>query len=309
MRILAAILIFCLSTATVRCDEPAECQHQPITVKSRPVIERLPLKVIDPVDVAITEFGATLVADRQAGIVFLLTEDGGASVLIEDCQSLERVSNSQLTGIYALASRKVSSTIYRITDSGFASEFVELNYQAVGLATDGAGRTWTSNPRTGQVIMIDVEGRSKAVSTLSETIVDLTADDQGAYVLTKSGRILSVGADGSSLLVGHVSPNASRIKLQADHQLVALSTDPRRFGVLLKPAPTAGPGHQIGKVPFGTQAFAYDGLNNLTLANPDLRALTRVTSHFQVPCPHCGQPVSMTLSTAADAQPAKRRSF
>lgn len=309
MRFLITILISWIPLNMGFGDDSVECVHRPILVKSRPVIERLPLKVIDPIDVAITSFGATIVAERQAGIVFLLTEDGQASPLGDNFKGLERIADSDLTGIHALCTRTSSSTIYRLTDSGFSSEFAELNFAATGLAAGGAGQVWTANPRAGQIILIDAEGKPNVVATVKDQIIDLAADDQGVYVLYDSGQVDSVTADGSRRRVGYVSDQSTRIQLNSNRQVVALAKTQERLGLLLKPSVDKADGRQIGKVPSGTQAFAYDSLGNMTLANPDLRALTRVTSHFSVPCPHCGKPVSMTLSTNGPQKPAQRRSF
>ncbi|MEP3481193.1 MAG: hypothetical protein ABJZ55_18280 [Fuerstiella sp.] len=313
MRILATILMCCLPISG-QCDDAAECRHQTIVVRSRPVIERLPLKVIDPIDVVITKFGATVVAERQAGIVFLLSEDGQTSILAQDQVGLSRVANSGVTGLHSLCSRKSSSTIHRITDSGFASEFAELPFKAAGLAAGEAGGIWTTNSTTAEIIYINAAGQRKTVKRLNERIIDITADDQGAYVLKDSGEIISVGSDGSSLRIGYVSNGKgsqanSRIQLRPDHQVVALTKAADGSATLQEPQAKEGEGRPVGKVPTGTQAFAFDALGNLTLANPDLRALTRVTSHFTVPCPHCGKPVPMTLSPDAPAPAAKRRSF
>lgn len=319
MRVLATILI-CFLPISGQCDDAADCKHQPIVVKSRPVIERLPVKVIDPTDVSITKFGATIIAERQAGIVFLLTADGQTSVLAEKLVGLSRVTNSQVTGIHALCCRRSSSTIHKITDSGFATEFVELPFPATGLAAGESGGIWTSNSKTSEVIFIDAAGDQKVVRQFNDRIADITADDQGAYVLTRAGEVHSVSSDGSRLRIGHVSADgrrssdnkqvsSSRIQLRPDHQVVVLTKSPEGLSVLQEPREERGEGLQVGKVPTGTQAFAFDSLGNLTLANRDLRALTRVTSHFTVPCPHCGKPVPMTFSPDAPVPAAKRRSF
>lgn len=308
MRILATILMCCLPLSG-QCDDATECRHQPIVVRSRPVIERLPLKVIDPIDLAITEFGATIVAERQAGIVFLLGEDGQTSILMQDQAGLSRVANSEVTGLHSLCSRKSSSTIHRVTDSGFAAEFVELPFKALGLAADESGGIWTTNPQKAQIIFINPDGQQKTVKRLDQQIVDITADDQGAYVLTSTGEITSISADGSSLRIGYVSDTATRLQLRPDHQVVALIQSNDGSCVLEEPQTDSNSGKQVGRVPMGSQAFAFDSLGNLVLANRDLRALTKVTSHFTVPCPHCGKPVPMTLSPDAPAAAAKRRSF
>ena len=41
-------------------------RHDPIVVRSKPVIERLPVKVIQPVDLKVSADGRILVADAQA---------------------------------------------------------------------------------------------------------------------------------------------------------------------------------------------------------------------------------------------------
>lgn len=308
MRILFAILISILPSVGIADDD---CHHQPMVVRSRPVIERLRLQVVHPEDLAITKFGATVVAERHAGIVFLLSEDGEASILKEGVKGLRRVADSSLTGLHLLACRESSSTIFKITETGFSTEFAELNFPATGLAVDGAGRVWTADQRTGRIILIDVEGQNRTIAEFGRRVMDIAADDQGAYVLSEDGIVTSVGVDGSTMKVGYVGKGAARIQIRADHSVVALVKDASGQCSLREPLDDDPNGRHIGTVPMGTSAFAFDRLNNLTLANPDLKAVTRVTSHFRVPCPHCGKPVDMTLDPKAPRRPGQpqRRSF
>ena len=64
----------------------------------------------------------------------------------------------------------------------------------------------------------------------------------------------------------------------------------------------------LATVPAGTRAVGFDSLGNLCLANADLRAVTKVTSHFEIPCPHCGKPTRMKFSSDVPAG-ADTRSF
>ncbi len=61
-------------------------------------------------------------------------------------------------------------------------------------------------------------------------------------------------------------------------------------------------------VPAGTQAVAFDDLGNMSLVNPELRAVTRVTTTLMIPCPHCGRPTRLILSPNGPAAP-RGRSF
>jgi hypothetical protein len=63
----------------------------------------------------------------------------------------------------------------------------------------------------------------------------------------------------------------------------------------------------LALVPEGTEAAGMDRLGNFCLANPDLRAVTKVTSRFMIPCPHCGQQTLMIFDPAAAAEDAGSR--
>jgi hypothetical protein len=76
---------------------------------------------------------------------------------------------------------------------------------------------------------------------------------------------------------------------------------------VLDQRPADGQVPSVAFVPEGTRAAGFDSLGNLLLANPDLRAITRVTSRFQVPCPHCRQPTLMIFD--AEARTERSGSF
>lgn len=285
-------------------------EHRPITVRSRPVIERLPLRVIDPVDVTVTSFGDTLVIDRVGKMLFAVDSTGNTSLLGKDFENLSRVVDSPVLGAHVLATTSGSSRIFRCLDSGTQAEVAYLNFEACGLAADSVGHLLTANRRTGEIFRIDSDGLQTQVARTSESVKDLTTDALGnAIVLLSSGKVVSIGTDGSSSTIGFVPVQATRIRVSPDKFVIAIMDHNDQRPMLVKATQYRDNVDHFATVPEGTTAFAFDVLGNLTLANPDLRAVTRVTSRFSVPCPHCGLPVPMIFSPDAPVGDTQRRSF
>ena len=307
------LTLFCLIALTrvAICDEGTNHVHEPMTVRSRPVIERVPLKVIDPVDVVITESGSTLVADRVGKVVFLVDSLQEASVLSRNLNGLSRLSDSRMMGIHILLVENGAGRVIRITETGFQSEFIELPFTPAGLAVDEVGNLWTSHATAGKVVQFDSSGERKFDLSLSEPVKDLALGLNGsAVVLLNSGKLVTVFPNETSQPSGFVPATAQRLCFHPDGFAVALTNDSRGNTSLVKATETRREADRFAGIIAGTSAFAFDRLGNLTLANPDLRAITRVTSHFEVPCPHCGTMVPMTLSPDAPAaENATRRSF
>lgn len=285
-------------------------QHSPIRVRSRPVIERLPVKVVQPVDVCVSEFGHTFIADQTGNMLFCMNSAGDTSILARDVLGLSRVVDSASLGVRLLAVTASSGRVTAVTDAGHQSTLFELPFLPAGLGTDSTGRLWTTNSANGDVVLCESDGRFHTVVRLSECGVDVTSDDLGAVVLLESGKLVSVTAGGATKTIGFVPASATRIRSLKDGSLVALAIDAAGRTVLVRPGSESKTWTVFASAPAGTSAFAFDRLGNLTLANPDLRAVTRVTSHFEVPCPHCGKPVPMIFSPDAPAmQSQTRRSF
>ncbi|MCA9038035.1 MAG: hypothetical protein KDA91_23080 [Planctomycetaceae bacterium] len=316
MKHLVSILltaIFCTGLPAFADDEivSGDHTHQPILVRSRPVIERLPLKVIHPVDVLHNSLNETLVADSSGQMVFRIDSVGQVSTLSRNLKGLARMAESKSMGLHFLLTEQRQSRIIRITDNGYSEEVCELPFAAQGLAADDFGNLWTCSQTSNAVFRITSSGERTLIANLAEPAKDLVVDSLGATVLLASGKVMSVTAGGATDMIGYLPASAWRLQLNADQQIVAISrgTDDRCLlsGVTATSEEAAD---RLAIVPDGTSAFAFDALGNLILANPELRAVTRVTSQFRVPCPHCGQLVPMVFS--ADAPPAAapmRRSF
>ena len=298
--------LFALFTVALSCvgsyANDGKCSHSPIIYRSRPVIERLPLRVVDPVDVVVSEFGDTLVADRVGKVVFRIDARGETSLLGKDFDGLSRLVYSKAYGPHALLSGKGSGHIVQITESGHQAR-THLPFRPTGLAVDREGSVLTTNSATGQVWKIDAEGTRAVLNKLKklhEPTKDLVVDSFGtAIVLLQSGKVMSVFASDTNDIEGYLPPTTTRIAIDPNSQIVGLATDAAGKSVLLRPGKKPGEHQQFGGAPYGTSAFAFDKLGNVTMANPDLRAITRVTSHFRIPCPHCGKKVDMLFSPDA----------
>lgn len=296
----------------LRPQSDAACHsHSPIIKRSRPVIERLPLRVVDPVDVAVSEFGETLVADRIGKVVFHIDALGEASLLAKNLDGLSRLVYSKTYGPHALLAAKGSGRIMRITETGYQSE-THLRFRPAGLGVDNEGRLLTTDKATGDVWQIDSEGKQSVLYRLPEPTKDLVVDSLGtAVVLLQSGKVFSVFSNETTPKPeGWLPPSTTRIAMDPNGGVVGLATDADGKSVLLRPGSKRGEHDRFGKVPQGTAAFAFDQLGNLTMAIPDLRAITRVTSHFLIPCPACGRMVPLVFSPDAPLQNHKNvRSF
>ncbi|MFM7164923.1 MAG: hypothetical protein ACKO3T_06710, partial [Planctomycetaceae bacterium] len=77
-------------------------RHEPIVVRSKPVIERLPVKVIQPVDLQVSSDGRIFVADAQAGCVFRLDPDGQVSLAARDLAGIRRIRLDADGSLYVL---------------------------------------------------------------------------------------------------------------------------------------------------------------------------------------------------------------
>ena len=295
-------------------DDTNQHKHRPITLHSRPVIERLALRVVDPIDVTLTNFGDTLVADRVGKVLFRIDSAGDASLIGRDLVGLSRVIDSPQMGAHVLLVSRGSGRIVRMTETGVQHEVAQLPFLPAGLgASPYDGSLFTSNSRTGDVVKVDADGSVSTIVRVSGKTRDLTVNALGTTVsvLLSSGKVVSVGVDGSRETIGYVPANATRLTFHPDKFLVALCEDATGKTMLLKP--TTSRGHQpqvFAGTPRGTTAMAFDTLGNLTLANPELRAITRVTSRFQQRCDDCGKMMMIKLSTETPApQKSTRRSF
>ncbi len=322
-RITASICFTVSITAFVmplRAEEPPSLgamkyhDHAPIVVQSRPVIERLPVKVIDPVDLRIGKTGHIFVADKTAKCVFRLDSDGEVSLPVADLSNIQRIQVDADDNLYVLTSNSREAQIQVVNPIGQSTVLHELTFAATSFVRDSIGQFVVASKDANRIVVITTDGDITELTRIYQPVSDLVLNAGGqTEALLVSGEMVHIAASGEVTPSGFAPPGSSRLMLQPDGtllvlagradghtQLTSVSRDQVRPKEFLA----------FASVPEGTQAVGFDALGNLCLANPDLRAITRVTSHFRIPCPHCGRPTDMIFRK--DAEPAENgvtRSF
>jgi hypothetical protein len=312
------LLAFTSVSCVVVADEPysaglgavGQHDHAPIVVRSRPVIERLPVQVIAPSDICDGNNGVLFIADRTARVVFRLTSDGSVSLAMRDEQGICRICCDSDNNLFVLSATAGSSRITQVTPTGKMIRICTLPFAAIAFARNEAGLLFVGSA-SGEIASVSVDGVVSKLAQLRREIVDLTlsSSDQ-LHVLTGNREICFVSLDGVVQPVGFGQPTALRLFALPHGGLAVLCPNPGGQPAITELQKNREDAIvEFARVPTGTVAVSFDRLGNLSLANPDLRAVTRVTSRFTVPCPHCGKAVDMVLSNSPPSSDADRRSF
>lgn len=285
--------------------------HNPITVRSRPVIERLPLQVIDPIDLQVSRAGNVFVADAAAGCIFRLDQLGSASLPARQLSGLCRIIVDANESVFALTTGSAQCSIHQVTPEGSRIVLHTLPMAAHCFSRAGVDGWMVATQRS--VWHISADSAPQQIAQFAQRIVDLcTNAGGGTNVLLSDGQVLQLGLDGAARVAGRAPSTARRLICQPDGHLAVLAeaADIRASGTVALPRglypvfePTVdSPPPAIARLPEGTSAVGFDVLGNLCLANPQLRAITRVTSRFQIPCPHCGQPIPLIFDASAKSE-------
>lgn len=270
------------------------------------MIERLPVKVIEPVDLRIGKNGHIFVADRSAQCVFRLDRDGEVSLPVADLSDIQRIQLDADDNLYVLTSSARESQILMVNPIGQSTVLHELTFAATSFVRDTVGQFVVASKDANRIVVITTEGDITELTRIYQPVSDLVLNAGGqTEALLVTGEMVHIAASGEVTRSGFAPPGSSRLMLQPDGSMLVLSgrsdghaqlTSVSRDQVRPQDFQT------FASVPEGTQAVGFDALGNLCLANPDLRAITKVTSHFRIPCPHCGRPTDMIFRK--DAEPA-----
>lgn len=278
--------------------------HSSITVRSRPVIERLPLQVINPIDLQVSKTACVFIADSEANCIFRLDQFGATSLPTRQLPGLRRILVDADETIYALTSASAESSIHQITPEGRRIVLHTFPVAASCISKVGVDGWMAGNGNT--VWYIAAESDHHQIARFPSPVIDLcTNAGGGTNVLLADGNVLQLGIDGTFRTLGRSPGSARRLFCQPNGQLtvLAVSADARSHAAAAMPlalylvSSDAGNARTdpVAHLPEGTSAVGFDRLGNLCLANPQLRAITKVTSRFQIPCPHCGQPIPLVF--------------
>lgn len=288
--------------------------HPAIIVASRPVIERLPVKVIAPTDLRVSDSGYVFVADKVARCVFRIDSDGIVSLPISNARDLHRIQVDADDNLYVLTMDGRESSIQMVNPIGKSVVLHNLSIPVTSFVRNSIGHFIVASAGTNRLMLISPEGEVTELGRMSEPIIDLVLNAGGqTEALLESGEIVHIAVSGDVTSSGFAPARSSRLMLQPDGSLLALTGQLGGIAQLVAVSrDVVRPTDFVpfANVPEGTQAVGFDSLGNLCLANPDLRAVTKVTSHFRIPCPHCGRATEMIFRQ--DAPPATKsdtRSF
>jgi hypothetical protein len=288
--------------------------HAPVRVHSKPVIERLPVKVLEPIDLVVSGKSRIFVADLKAECVFRLDEHGSVSLAIEHLSGIQRIQVDADGSLYVLTSSGGESSLHQMTESGQHVILQTFSFPASGFVRDELGRFVFSVKHSGRLISLDSEGQLTELARLNQPVQDLIFNAGGQLeALLPSGHIVRIDEEGAASHSGFAEVGSTRLSSLSDGSLLTLVDSASGRSQVLKISRDADRPKQFdiaATVPVGTRAVGFDSLGNLCLANPDLRAVTKVTSHFEIACPHCGKPTRMIFSS--EPQPgaaASVRSF
>lgn len=332
----ALTAMLCL-TAVASADEPADDRsppnashpHTPIVVHSKPVIERIPLAVIDPVDVRYSAEGYLYIADRRGGIVFRIRPTGRTEIIAEELEGILRIAIAADESLYVLTGTAGSGRILQYLPNGESAEVSTVNFSPAGFGIDSTGTLLVSSAQSGIVEAIESDGTHRLFASLEGRSKDLLmSSDEQAHVLLHSGQVVRLRADGSAENVGTTINGASRLMQISPRELSVLhqqGTERPRIGLLAGQSSRAGASSSLVgdqpettdslvefmQVPNGTAMAAFDAMGNVVLVNPEIRAVTRITKCMTVPCPHCGEKVPLIFSDEPDrtGKLGRKRSF
>ena len=271
--------------------------HAPIVVRSMPVIERLPVKVIEPVDLKIGKSGHVFIADKSAQCVFRLDSNGQVSLPVTNISNIQRIQVDADGNLYVLTSNARESQIQMVNPVGRSTVLHDLTFPATSFARDTIGQFIVTSKDANRIVVISTAGDVTELARVYQPVSDVVLNAGGQpEALLVTGELIHIAASGQVTPSGFAPPGSSRLMLQPDGSMLVLAGRSNGHAELMSVSRDEVRPEEFvifATVPEGTQAVGFDSLGNLCLANPDLRAITKVTGHFRIPCPHCGRPTDM----------------
>lgn len=283
-------------------NQSSQHTHQPMVIRSRPVIERIPVRTVTPTDICISSSGITWVADPGAKAVFRIDLQASVSLAFSELAGIQRIQTDPDGNLYVLTSSSAESSVLQFTTSGKRLTLFQFPYPGVCFARTSVGEFLIASKDS--LHRFEIDG-TKTSLPLPQRPLDMTSNPGGGIeLLLEGGTVVSTSGLKSFSHPRSVHPLSTRILHLPEGELVSLvsTSDTSQRAGLFSLSPQNDPAGHVPQtwLPIGTAAVGFDKLGNLTLANPQLQALTKVTSKFQVPCPHCQRPLLLHLDAAAD---------
>lgn len=285
--------------------ETALHRHAPLEIKSRPIVSKYSLSLIQPRRVLAQADGTLYVADWAAGMVFRISPGRKVRIVAEDLNepsslamdsernlfvstygqgmtkegTIVRIAHEDgMRSVVAVGLTAPSAIAFDAQDNLYVASFLDNTISRVGMS--GGLITYAANVPAVSAILFDERGDLLALSS-TEGAVYRISSDMGAMKRIAGG--LSAPSDMLLHPEGHlIVVDFGRGRLVHVDEKGRLKT----FAV----------------VPRGTVSAAFDGQANLIVANWDNHNLLKITTNLTVKCPHCGRDILIRLRT-----PRKKR--
>ena len=194
--------LFAGGAAAVAVDPPSlgaikNHDHAPIIVQSRPVIELLPVKVISPVYLKISNSGHVFIADEAANCVFRLDGDGDVSLPVQDLRDIRRIQLDADGNLYTLTSNSCESQIRMMNPVGQNVLLHEMNFDANAFVRDVTGQFMVTSKDANRVVVISSTGEIVELTRIYQLVSDLVLNAGGqTEALLASGELVHIAASG-----------------------------------------------------------------------------------------------------------------
>jgi hypothetical protein len=200
--------------------------HNPIHVRSKPVIERLPVKVIEPVDLKVSGDGHVFVADRKAACVFRLDQFGSVSVVIDQLPGIQRIQIDSEASIYVLTSTGGESSLHQVTMAGRHIVLETFSFPAESFVRDSVGQFVVAARNSGRLMSVSADGTVSELTQFAQPVADMSFNaGEQLEVLLRSGDVVRVEADGSTEATGFAPIGSTRLMTLEDGPVLALAAE------------------------------------------------------------------------------------
>ncbi|MFK7818261.1 MAG: hypothetical protein AB8G99_06065 [Planctomycetaceae bacterium] len=293
LRLSAILCLLAASTNVLADDTPHS--HKQITLPQAPSISRLKVDYAQPQDVAVDSKGNVVVADSRAGVVFRTSPDGVTVVLANRLDQPVRVQVDEETGdtfvITAAQGRTNAGCIYRVSPQGERETIHESLTAPVDFLRTDLDDTIVALKKD-QILRLNPEGQRELLCDQVKSPTALARGVDGElFVANRSGSVFQLLANGRIRELANGLKSPTDLSIAPDGRLIVADREAKQLTVIEK----GGEVRVYAKVPRGTIAVAFSKSGNMVIGNRDLQSVTRVTSHLQVPCPHCDKSIPVLL--------------